>query len=150
MRCFPTGVAVVTTFLNGRPKGFTANALASVSVEPPMLLICVNRASRSHSLISNAGIFCVNLLSLEQQALAMSFANNRVKDSFANIPHHRESTGAPVFDDALAFADCMVAQEHSVGTHTIFIGTVQRSGTRPGIPLGYFNGTYRDFGCVIS
>ncbi|MGH7757478.1 MAG: flavin reductase family protein, partial [Vulcanimicrobiaceae bacterium] len=150
MRHFPTGVSIVTTSADGVPKGFTATAIASVSAEPPMVLVCVNRQGRSHPFISQAGVFCVNLLGVEQRELAARFAARRDEDPFAAITHHFERTGAPVIDGALAFLDCTVAEEHSAGTHTIFIGAVQRAGMRAGEPLGYFDGAYRDFGCRIA
>jgi flavin reductase (DIM6/NTAB) family NADH-FMN oxidoreductase RutF len=83
MRRFPSGVTVVTTMLDGRPKGFTATAFASVSLEPPMVLICVNRRARTHPMISQAGIFCVNLLPLEARELAVRFAERGDTNPFA-------------------------------------------------------------------
>lgn len=149
MRRAPTGVAIVTTMFEGVPKGFTANAFASVSSAPPTVLICVNRSSRTHPLISQAGNFCVNLLRLEQRDLATRFAGRSERDAFEGLAYRKESTGAPVFDEALAFFDCDLTEEHSAGTHTIFLGGVVACGARDGAPLGYFNGDYRDFGCTI-
>ncbi|GAC1544856.1 MAG: hypothetical protein NVS3B16_13500 [Vulcanimicrobiaceae bacterium] len=147
MRRFPTGVTVVTTLVEGAPKGFTANAFASVSAEPPMILICVNRQARSHPLIARAGHFCVNLLRLDQQRVAERFATRGDDDPFATIPYRSERTGSPIFSEALAYLDCRLAEEHTAGTHTIFIGEVLTCGANEGAPLGYFNATYRDFRC---
>jgi len=149
MRRFPTGVTVVTTIVDGAPKGFTANAFASVSADPPMVLVCVNRQARSHPLISAAGHFCVNILRLEQQAIAESFAAHGGDDPFATLAIERATTGSPVIAEALGFLDCELAEEHSAGTHTIFLGNVLACGARDGSPLGYFNATYRDFQCSI-
>jgi flavin reductase (DIM6/NTAB) family NADH-FMN oxidoreductase RutF len=149
MRRVPTGVAVVTTITDGGPKGFTANAFASVSAEPPMILVCVNRRSRTHPLISEAGRFCVNLLRLEQGEVAARFADRSGGDPFAGIGYGTAATGSPVLDEALAFFDCDLSEEHSAGTHTIFLGGVVACGARDGAPLGYFNGGYRNFGCRI-
>jgi flavin reductase (DIM6/NTAB) family NADH-FMN oxidoreductase RutF len=149
MRRFPTGVTVVTTILDGRPKGFTANAFASVSADPPMVLICVNRQARSHPLIAQAGHFCVNILRLEQRAIAERFAARAADDPFATLSYRSEATGSPVFADTLAYLDCELAEEHSAGTHTVFIGNVVACGFSDGAPLGYFNGDYRDFTCAI-
>lgn len=149
MRRFPTGVTIVTTLLDGTPKGFTANAFTSVSAEPPTILICVNRGSRTHPLISQAGRFCVNLLSLEQERLAERFASREAPDPFATLSYESGVTGAPILADALAYLDCDLAEEYSSGTHTIFIGAVRGSGFRDGAPLGYFNATFRDFACRI-
>lgn len=149
LRRFPTGVTIVTTMLEGKPKGFTANAFASVSLEPPMVLICVNRQARSHPIIAAAGVFCVNVLALEQADLARRFAQKGTGDAFADIGYHPDRTGSPVLDGSLAYLDCTLAEEHSVGTHTIFIGEVVATGARDGAPLGYFNMDYRDFACRI-
>jgi len=148
MRRFPTGVTVVTTIRDGAPKGFTANAFASVSADPAMILICVNRQARSHPLIAAAGHFCVNILRLDQQHIAERFASHSGGDPFESIAYRIDRSGSPVFDDALAYFDCELAQEHAVGTHTIFIGNVLASVARDGSPLGYFNGAYRDFQCT--
>jgi flavin reductase (DIM6/NTAB) family NADH-FMN oxidoreductase RutF len=149
MRRFPTGVTIITTVLEGKPKGFTANAFASVSAEPPMVLVCVNRQARTHPLISQAGRFCVNVLSLDQQALAERFASKSVEDPFADVDVRFATTGSPVLGGTLAYLDCELAEEHSAGTHTIFLGTVLACGASDGAPLGYFNAAYRDFGCTI-
>ena len=149
MRRFATGVTVVTTIVDGRPKGFTANAFSSVSADPPMVLICVNRLARSHPLISQAGHFCVNILHLDQRVLAERFASHEPVDPFATIPYGSARTGSPVLEGTLAFLDCELAEEHSAGTHTVFIGTVLACGATDGAPLGYFNAAYRDFGCRI-
>jgi len=150
MRRFPTGVTIVTTLdETGRPKGFTANAFASVSLTPPMVLVCVNRAARSHPLISLAGKFCVNILALEQEKWAVRFATRGTFDAFSDLGYRAAKTGAPVIDGALGYLDCELAEEHTVGTHTIFVGNVVECGSRDGAPLGYFNATYQDFGCRI-
>lgn len=149
MRRFPTGVTIVTTLDEGHPKGFTANAVASVSLDPPMVLVCVNRQARSHPLIAQTGKFCVNILTLGQEALAIRFATHGERDPFETLTYHIHATGAPVIDDVLGYLDCELAEEHSAGTHTIFLGTVVACGYRDGAPLGYFNAGYRDFGCRI-
>ncbi len=149
MRRFPTGVTVVTTRVDGAPKGFTANAFSSVSADPPMVLICVNRSARSHPLISKAGHFCVNFLRLDQQPVAELFASHVPVDPFAAVAHGIAKTGSPVLEGSFAYVDCEVAEEHTAGTHTVFIGKVVACGVRDGSPLGYFNAEYRDFGCLI-
>ncbi|GAC1616741.1 MAG: hypothetical protein NVS4B5_07090 [Vulcanimicrobiaceae bacterium] len=149
MRRVPTGVTVVTTIRDGRPKGFTANAFASVSANPAMVLICVNREARSYPLIAAAGHFCVNVLRLDQIAIAERFASHAEGDPFESIAYRFDRSGSPVFDDALAYLDCELASDYAVGTHTIFIGKVLACVARDGSPLGYFNGAYRDFGCAI-
>jgi flavin reductase (DIM6/NTAB) family NADH-FMN oxidoreductase RutF len=149
MRRFPSGVAVVTTILDGKPKGFTATAFSSVSLEPPMVLICVNRRARTHPMISQAGIFCVNLLPIEGRDLAVAFAERGDTNPFAELAYERAVTGAPVLPNALAFVDCTLAEEYSAGTHTIFVGSVVACGASEGVPLAYLDGAYRDFGVRV-
>lgn len=149
LRRFPTGVTIVTTMLDGRPKGFTATAFASVSVEPPMVLVCVNRQARTHAQIAQAGRFCVNVLGLEQRELAERFSARGPTDPFADLDFRADLSGAPVIAGTLAYLDCDLAEEHSAGTHTIFLGNVIACGYGSGAPLGYFNAQYRDFACAI-
>ncbi len=147
MRRYPTGVTIITTIVEGKPKGFTANAFSSVSAEPPMVLICVNRRARTHPLIAQAGLFCVNVLRLEQRGLAERFASHDHESPFDGVGYRSGKTGSPVLDGALAYFDCELSEEHSAGTHTIFIGNVLECATgEAGEPLGYFEGDYRDFG----
>ncbi len=147
MRRFATGVTVVTTLVDGAPHGFTANAFASVSARPPTVLICVNRDASAHPLISRSSIFCVNILALEQHELARRFADSALRAlRFKDLATRAAATGAPVIDGALAYLDCRLTEEHTAGTHTVFLGTVVASGTRAGKPLGYFDAEYRDFG----
>lgn len=146
MRHVPTGVTVITTLHDGMDAGFTANAFASVSADPAMLLICVNRSASSHGLISASGVFCVSLLALEQRAIAEQFAGGDPKERFSGIALERGPLGTAIIAGALAHFECRLAEEHSAGTHTIFIGEVVDCDSRTGEPLGYYDRTYRDFG----
>ena len=138
---------MVTTLVDGAPHGFTANAFASVSAEPPTVLICVNRDASAHPLISQSSIFCVNILALEQRELARRFADSSARATrFNGLAVRAAATGAPVIEGVLAFLDCRLVEEYTAGTHTLFLGTVVASGTRTGRPLGYFDAGYRDFG----
>jgi flavin reductase (DIM6/NTAB) family NADH-FMN oxidoreductase RutF len=149
MRRFPTGITIVTTLLDGEPKGLTANAFSSVSVDPPTVLVVVNRSTRSHPIIAQAQKFCVNVLALEQQALAARFASSAERP-FEGIAVRSGATGSPIFSEALAYFDCDVFEEYAAATHAIFLGTVRECGSRDGVPLGYFDGTYHDFGVRIA
>jgi flavin reductase (DIM6/NTAB) family NADH-FMN oxidoreductase RutF len=149
MRRLPTGVTIVTTVVEGLPYGFTANAFASVSAEPPIVLICVNRQAHSHPLIARSGVFCVNVLAHEQLEVARRFAGPQREDRFTDLRTRSEETGAPVIDGTLAWFDCRLSEEHPAGTHTIFLGAVAACDARAGAPLGYFDGDYRDFGVAI-
>lgn len=145
MRCFPTGVTVITTFVAGRAHGFTANAFTSLSVEPPSVLICVHRGARSHLLITESGRFCVNILRTEQRSIAEHFSESGDDAQFEGVPYLRDPEGAPQLAGSLAWLDCAVSEEHTVATHTIFIGIVLRCDNDPeGRPLGYHQGRFQE------
>lgn len=146
MRRFPTGVTIVTTAHEGRIHGFTVNAFASVSAEPPMVLICVNRGARAHPLITVSQRFCANILALEQRTLAERFAGGEPHSRFEGVDYALGPSGSPVLSGTLAYVDCTLAEELSASTHTIFLGRVLAAGHRDGAPLGYFDRAYRDFG----
>lgn len=145
MRRFATGVAIVTTSHDGHIHGFTVNAFASVSAEPPTVLICVNRTARAHPLISAAARFCVNILALEQRDLAERFTTGDPQQRFDGVAYTLGPSGSPILADTLAHFDCSVAEELTASTHTIFLGSVLATGERDGAPLGYFDRAYRDF-----
>jgi flavin reductase (DIM6/NTAB) family NADH-FMN oxidoreductase RutF len=150
MRHVPTGVTVVTSLKDGEPRGITVNALASVSLEPPSLLICINREARSYLFISTSRIFCVNVLAGDQRALAEHFSGKVRERQFAEIGYAIEATGAPVLDGTIAHFDCRVEQEYHFGSHSIIVGHVLACSARPGTPLGYFNGGFHDFGIQVD
>lgn len=146
MRRFATGVTVVTSLKDGEPRGVTVSAFSSVSLAPPSVLICVNRAARSYLFISSSKIFCVNILSADQTALAQRFSGKLRENQFDGVDFETASTGAPVLRGSLAYVDCEVSQEHHAGSHSIFIGNVLATGVSNGSPLGYFGGAFHDFG----
>lgn len=150
MRHYPTGVTVVTSVKEGEPRGITLNAFSSVSVEPPTLLICVNREARSYLYISTSKVFCVNVLSSGQRDLAERFSGKMRERQFDDIAFGRAFTGAPVIDGAIGYFDCEVQDEHHAGSHSIFIGRVVACDAVSGTPLGYFNGGFHDFGIRVE
>lgn len=150
MRRVPTGVTVVTTLKEGEPRGITVNAFASVSLEPPSLLICVNRDARSYLFISSSRIFCVNVLAGDQRSLAEHFSGKVRDRQFAQIAYTIDATGAPVLNGTIAHFDCELAQEYGFGSHSILLGHVLSCSARPGSPLGYFNGGFHDFGIHVD
>ena len=145
MRRFATGVTIVTTRNGEVIHGFTVNAFASVTAEPPTVLVCVNRTARAHPIIAESGGFCVNILALEQRGLAETFQGGEPHERFNGVAHRAGPSGSPIIDGVLAYVDCRVEEEISAGTHTIFIGRVLEAGERPGAPLGYYDRAYRDF-----
>jgi flavin reductase (DIM6/NTAB) family NADH-FMN oxidoreductase RutF len=123
---FATGVTVVTTLDGDQPHGMTANAVASVSLRPPLVLVCVDRAADSHDIIDRAGLFALNVLSRDQQPLSDRFAVKEGESAHGleGVPHHAGATGAPILDGAIAFLECRVAERYPGGDHTIFLGEV--------------------------
>ena len=138
-----SGVAVVATkTAEGKLCGLTANAIASVSLIPPLILVCVEHNADSHDCIRTAGVFSVNILADDQERIARRFAAWEVDTKFEGLAHHVESTGAPILDDALAWVDCRVYAEYPAGDHTIFVGEVMAGNAREGAPLRYYRGGY--------
>jgi flavin reductase (DIM6/NTAB) family NADH-FMN oxidoreductase RutF len=124
---FATGVTVVT--FENADHGLTANAFSSVSLDPPLVLVCVDHDTRSYELLNSGeeDSFCVNILSEKQQHLGEYFAGmtELEDDPFEAEASTTASTGAPIFEDSLAYVDCNVWEEVPAGDHTIYIGEVQ-------------------------
>ncbi len=147
MRKFATGIAVLTVRDGQAPHGMTANAFASVSLSPTLVLVCIDNTNTTHRLVSLAGSFAMNILSDEQKSLARRFAKQVAipVDPFADIPFHPAATGAPIFDDCIAYLDCRVVAAHAAGDHTIFVGEVEEAGygnARDQDPLLWLDGDY--------
>jgi flavin reductase (DIM6/NTAB) family NADH-FMN oxidoreductase RutF len=141
-----TGVSVVAAQRDdGLPCGLTANAFCSVSLEPPLVLVCVEKDANSHDCIARAGAFSVSVLPAEQERLARRFAEKDIIEKFVGIAYHTEITGAPVLDDALAWVDCRTWATHEAGDHTIYIGEVVAADARESTPLLYYRGGYGRF-----
>lgn len=147
MRRLATGVTVVTIRDGDLIHGMTANTFTSVSLHPTLVLISILNGSTTYDLISHAGIFAVNTLSEKQESLAKRFAKQVPvpPEPFGDIAYHTAVTGAPIFDDGMAYVDCQVVGAHVAGDHTIFIGEVLDAGfgsARDANPLLFFNGQY--------
>jgi flavin reductase (DIM6/NTAB) family NADH-FMN oxidoreductase RutF/DNA-binding FadR family transcriptional regulator len=136
---FTSGVTLITTTAGGKRYGMTASAVSSLSLEPPMLLICVNRAAPTCAAISSSGIFGVNILSENQGDLADRFAQPS-KDKFAGVPVEDGALGIPLLEAALARLECRVTEEVAGGTHTVFLAHVVTAEAGAGLPLTYFRG----------
>lgn len=143
---FVTGVTVLTTRnAAGAPAGLTVNAFASVSLDPPLVLVCVDRSSNTHALIEAAGVFAVNVLPDEQERTSRRFAEEETDRKFDGIAWRDEVTGAPILDDALAWVDCRVHTRCEGGDHTVWIGQVVAGDAREGVPLLFYRGGYGRF-----
>jgi flavin reductase (DIM6/NTAB) family NADH-FMN oxidoreductase RutF len=147
MASFASGVTVVTSRdPDGNPRGFTASAFSSVSLEPRLCLVCVDNRSESLPVIQASGAFIVNILADSQQHLSMLFAS-KAPDKFAEVQHRSgEVTGAPVLDGALAYVECRVNEMLPGGDHTIIVGEIQGGEAQDGTPLLYFRGQYHTLG----
>src|SRR5437016_5237638 len=120
---FATGVTVVTTKGEEHLCGLTANAVASLSLEPPLLLVAVDRRSHSHGCFKKNKCFAVNVLSADQEELSRRFARTGPKE-FADLGTTTAITGAPILKGALAYADCRLVEVLTGGDHDIFIGEI--------------------------
>src|SRR5260370_35712227 len=123
---FATGVSVVTTRRQERLAGLTVNAFCSVSLNPPLILICIDLASTTCPAIHESGVFAVNMLTEKQEELSRCFAtaSSERYEGFCQACYHVAATGAPIIDDALAFIDARVVAEYPGGDHVIFLGQV--------------------------
>lgn len=144
---FATGVTVITTRGADHLYGMTANAFSSVSLDPPLVLVCVIKDTEGSRNISANGIFAVNVLSHEQEPISRYFSSRdrpRGLDAFKEIPHREAVTGAPVLEGAAAYLDCLVDAAHEAGDHLIFVGEVVAIGSDPDTkPLLFHGGRYR-------
>ena len=148
MGSFPTGVTVVTVaFDDSKMHGITVNSFSSVSLDPMLVLVCLNETSPAVSLIARAGAFVVNVLSAGQQDVSRWFANRfRPAGSamFDGVPFEPGITGCPVLVDATASFECRLRQSHPVGDHVIVLGEVIALVHRPQLqPLIFHAGSYR-------
>jgi flavin reductase (DIM6/NTAB) family NADH-FMN oxidoreductase RutF len=151
MRHWPSGVTVITMPTADGPHGMTASAFTSVSVDPPMILIVVDRRWRSHAMIEAAGAFCVNILSAEQRDVSDRFAGRHgdLPDRFAGVPTTTAVTGSPCLVEAIGYLDCVVMQTHTAGDHTVFIGRVVAGHVGDvAEPLLFHNTRYRRLGMI--
>ena len=141
-----TQVSVVTTDGSAGRFGVTVSAFSSVSAEPPLVLVCINRRSPAISAIEANDAFCVNLLGDDQTHIANCFAG-RPGDiapyDFACADWDRSTTGAPVLSDAIANFDCTVETSYDAGTHRIFIGRVAQARSRDAAPLAFSKRAYQ-------
>jgi flavin reductase (DIM6/NTAB) family NADH-FMN oxidoreductase RutF len=139
---FASGVTTITTLdADGKPTGLTASAFTSVSLEPPLILVCVDHKSQSYPSIRERGRFAVNVLGLDQEAISKRFASTR-PDKFEGVPYRLGEVGVPLVEGALAQLECVTVSAHVAGDHTIFVGRVEQAHVGAGEPLIYFRGRY--------
>ncbi len=142
---FATGVTVMT--LPGEPHGMTANAVSSVSLDPPLVLVCVDHETECHErLTGDADAYCLTILTEDQRDLGEYYANmlELETDPFESRPTRTATTGAPIFENGLAYLDCSVETAHEAGDHTIYVGRVEAADLldSEADPLLFFRGQW--------
>ncbi|MEZ5155786.1 MAG: flavin reductase family protein [Solirubrobacterales bacterium] len=141
---FPTGVTVITALTGSGPAGLSANAVSSLSLEPELMLACVDRGSRTLRALEEAGRFGFNVLEAGNAALALGFASKRPVEEKWREVGWSERSGIPVLDAAIVWIGCELRDVISGGDHVIVTGEVLDVAERPGRPLIFHEGEYRD------
>ena len=148
MARFATGVSVVAARHGPLLAGMTANAIASISIDPPLMMASIARKAETHGAMVGSHAFAISVLADDQQALAECFARPTTAEKlkgFCDAEWHEAETGSPVLDGALAFFDCRLSARHDGGDHTIFIGEIVAAGFREDADplLWYASGYHR-------
>jgi flavin reductase (DIM6/NTAB) family NADH-FMN oxidoreductase RutF len=139
---FPSGVTVVTTKApDGSDSGMTVSAFCSVSLEPPLVLICIEKTAPTYEALTNSTGFVVNILAAAQEQLARRFAIVDI-DRFEGVGYSRSQNGFAVLDDVLGLIECRAVAQHDAGDHTVIVGEVEAARADTGTPLLYYRGGY--------
>ena len=139
---FATGVAVVTTKDKaGLPFGLTVNAFTSLSLTPPLVVVCIDKAAQCYSCFHDSKVFAVNVLSEEQEELSTRFATKGI-DKFQEIKWHKGENDVPLLDGAIGYIECKVANSYEGGDHTIFLGEIVGVSATENRPLLFYQGKY--------
>jgi flavin reductase len=144
--CFATGVTVVTTANDGLLHGVTANSVTSVSLEPLLLLVCVDKAAHAHAELMRCASFGISVLAADQKEISNVFAKTGEPEpgTLRGVPFRFGLSGCPLIDGAMAHFECSPYADVDAGDHTIFVGRVIHAGVdREAEPLLYFRGGYR-------
>ena len=136
---FPSGVTIVTT---KDKDGITVSAFASLSLEPPMILVCVDKRAGSHDAFAESGAFVVHILAEDHEHHSNQFASH-ISDKFDGVEYRYGISEIPVLENTLVALECYFAHAHEGGDHTIFVGEIERAEIKDGKPLVYWHGDYR-------
>jgi flavin reductase (DIM6/NTAB) family NADH-FMN oxidoreductase RutF len=154
MGCFATGVTIITVDLEGEVHGMTANAFASVSLDPMLVLVCVDHTTRTHAHMHAKKRFGINVLSEDQRAISEYYARPERTHEQAEIEagarFDRTQHGTPMLQGALAYLECRLHSAQDAGDHTIFIAEVEQVVVKECEPLLFFRGTYRKVGVDVG
>lgn len=148
LRFWSTGVTIVSAKHEEVLHGMTVNSFTSISLDPPLVMVSLEKITRTHGFVQAAGAFAVTILSTDQRAISDRFAGRETEsdDRFEGVEFFTLETGSPILSGGLAFFDCRIKSGHSAGTHTLFIGEVIAAGSPTDgalAPLVYFNRDYR-------
>jgi flavin reductase (DIM6/NTAB) family NADH-FMN oxidoreductase RutF len=140
---FAAGVTVVTTLDRARqPHGLTATAFSSVSLEPPLALVCIDKKAETYEHFDPAGIFAVNFLSLDQRDVSQRFAKHG-GDKFSATAWRRGELGTPILEGTIGHVECRIVHRYDGGDHTIYVGQIESAAFCEGQPLLHFRHAYR-------
>jgi flavin reductase (DIM6/NTAB) family NADH-FMN oxidoreductase RutF len=143
---FASGVTVVTTRDgDGTDVGMTVSAFCSVSLDPPLVLCCIERVAQMHDVLERAESFAINILADDQEAVSRRFSEHE-EERFAGIGYERGQSGVALLSGALAWLECRTFARHDGGDHTIVVGEVEYAEARNGAPLLYYRGGYNQLG----
>lgn len=140
---FASGVTVITTAHQGELYGITVSSFSSLSLNPPLILICIDKSAITHEILLRAGQFVINVLDKRQEHLSRRFATTNA-DKFKGVAWHTGTLGLPVLDNVLAVIECQTHATFDGGDHTIFTGMVIDSSLNEGAPLLYYRRGYRE------
>jgi flavin reductase (DIM6/NTAB) family NADH-FMN oxidoreductase RutF len=139
---FASGITVVTALDDaGHPHGMTVSAFSSLSLDPPLVLVCIGGDATLAPLLATRERLGVSILAASQRSLSQRFAS-RVPDRFAGVAHAMVHPGVPVLEGALGWMGCRIVARHPAGDHVIYVGEVQSAGTGEAPPLAYYRGAY--------
>lgn len=139
---FASGITVITTRdTAGTPHGMTVSAFSSLSLDPPLILVCVANDATMAPLLAATETFAVNVLSAGQEAMSRRFAG-KIDDRFAGVGYHGGTLGDPILEDVLASLECRIVARHPAGDHVIVVGQVEDAAVHEGKPLLYYRGGY--------
>ncbi len=143
--CFATGVTVISMARGSEVRGMTANAVTSVSLDPLLLLVCVDKNTITHQFLEESGAFAVNILAEDQEQISRALANRDSEDArrLVGYTYRRGQTGSPILEGCVAYLECQITETFPGGDHSIFIGRVEDGGVlREVPPLLFYRGKY--------
>jgi flavin reductase (DIM6/NTAB) family NADH-FMN oxidoreductase RutF len=154
MGSFATGVTIITVDLDGEVHGMTANAFASVSLDPLLVLVCVDHSTRTHAHLHTKKRFGINVLREDQRAISEYYARPDRADDHAETEagarFKRTQHGTPMLEGSLAYLECRLHSSQEAGDHTVFVAEVEDVVVRSGEPLLFFRGAYRKVGEAVG